>query len=459
MLSAAPCRASPMRNPRTRKRLRQADRVGQGSDQVPRLRFDDNWTCDERALRFWSWSGERVVGSGGAGGSIPVGAGSDETRGGPRSPRTSDGVLCHRPGRSKAATRWPVRSGSQRATFPGMRDARVSAKRGGGRSRPVRCLAALCALAAVAASTGVGWAGISNKAEAAGRLGLVDPMIGTAGGGNTVPGPSAPFGFARPSPDTTDLDLAEPVSSGYNPGGRIVGFSQTHVSGTGGGSKYGNFILAPFTGSGRRLFDGSSKAREQASAGRYAVDLTRYDIHAELTATRLAAVHRYRFPRTEGAKVMLDASSVIALLTPPNRQRPVRTVLCPAGRRGFDATVSAVDGWLHPGRYTLHAAVRFDRPVRGARRHCAAAGPGRHLRAVARFDARRRRVVRVKVGLSFIGGRKALRNLRREIPDWRFRSVRLAAESAGAVCCRGWRWRAGRSSSGGCWQRRSSTPT
>ena len=125
---------------------------------------------------------------------------------------------------------------------------------------------------------------------------------------------------------------------------------------------------------------------------------------------------------------MLDASSVIALQTPPNRQRPVRTVLCPAGRRGFDATVSAVDGWLHPGRYTLHAAVRFDRPVRGARRHCAAAGPGRHLRAVARFDARRRRVVRVKVGLSFIGGRKALRNLRREIPDWRFRSVRLAAE-------------------------------
>jgi predicted alpha-1,2-mannosidase len=142
----------------------------------------------------------------------------------------------------------------------------------------------------------------------------------------------------------------------------------------------------------------------------------------------LAAVHRYRFPRTEGAKVMLDASSVIALQTPPNRQRPVRTVLCPAGRRGFDATVSAVDGWLHPGRYTLHAAVRFDRPVRGARRHCAAAGPGRHLRAVARFDARRRRVVRVKVGLSFMGGRKALRNLRREIPDWRFRSVRLAAE-------------------------------
>jgi predicted alpha-1,2-mannosidase len=187
-------------------------------------------------------------------------------------------------------------------------------------------------------------------------------------------------------------------------------------------------MLAPFTGSGHRLFDGSAKAHEHASAARYAVDLTRYHIHAELTATRLAALHLYRFPRTDAAKVMLDASSVIALLAPPNRQRPVRTRLCPAGRRGLDATVSAVDGWLHPGPYTLHAAVRFDRPMRGMKRHCTVAGRGRHLRAVARFDARRRRVVRVKVGLSFVGRRKALRNLRREIPGWRFRSVQLAAE-------------------------------
>jgi putative alpha-1,2-mannosidase len=128
-------------------------------------------------------------------------------------------------------------------------------------------LAALCALAAVAASTGVGGAGISNKAEAAGRLGLVDPMIGTAGGGNTVPGPSAPFGFARPSPDTTDLDLAEPVSSGYNPGGRIVGFSQTHVSGTGGGSKYGNFIWHRLLGLGVAF---STDRRRHASRPRLA---------------------------------------------------------------------------------------------------------------------------------------------------------------------------------------------
>ena len=139
MLSAAPCRASPMRNPRTRKRPRQADLVGQGSDQVPRLRFDDNWTCDERALRFLSWSDERVVGSGGAGGSrIHVGAGSDETRGGPRSPRTSDGgvVAIVQAGQKRP----PVgRSGPCRSGLPSRACATREFRRRGAEGAPGRC--------------------------------------------------------------------------------------------------------------------------------------------------------------------------------------------------------------------------------------------------------------------------------------------------------------------------------
>ncbi len=126
-------------------------------------------------------------------------------------------------------------------------------------------------------------------------------MIGTAGGGNTVPGPSVPFGFARPSPDTTDLELAEPVASGYNPDGRIVGFSQTHVSGTGGGSEYGNFMLAPFTGSGRGLFDGAAKAGERASAGRYAVDLTRYVAGGE-SGMKCPGIHRATAVRSSSVR-------------------------------------------------------------------------------------------------------------------------------------------------------------
>lgn len=55
-----------------------------------------------------------------------------------------------------------------------------------------------------------------------------DPFIGADGGGNTVPGAAVPFGFANPSPDTLRHD-----TSGYDSRQPIIGFSQTHVSGTG----------------------------------------------------------------------------------------------------------------------------------------------------------------------------------------------------------------------------------
>src|SRR6476619_2932560 len=64
-----------------------------------------------------------------------------------------------------------------------------------------------------------------------------DPFVGTENGGNIVPGAQVPFGFVHVSPDTTN-----PNTAGYDPYENILGFSQTHVSGTGGASKYGNFL-------------------------------------------------------------------------------------------------------------------------------------------------------------------------------------------------------------------------
>ena len=63
----------------------------------------------------------------------------------------------------------------------------------------------------------------------------VDPFLGIEGGGNTLPGPSLPFGMIKPGPDVG----ANEANSGWEPTGTINGFSQTHVSGTGGGPKYG----------------------------------------------------------------------------------------------------------------------------------------------------------------------------------------------------------------------------
>ena len=133
-----------------------------------------------------------------------------------------------------------------------------------------------------------------------------DPFVGTENGGNIVPGAQIPFGFVHVSPDTVN-----PTTAGYNPYENILGFSQTHVSGTGGASKYGNFLTTPLVGKLRVNNLGSPKSEEAALPGYYTVRLTRSNVKAELTATRLVAMHRYTYPSTKLSHVLIDASSVV----------------------------------------------------------------------------------------------------------------------------------------------------
>ena len=70
----------------------------------------------------------------------------------------------------------------------------------------------------------------------------VDPRIGSEGLGRVFIGPSCPYGMVKPSPDCTPSP-----NSGWLPmPERVDGFAQVHVSGTGGGPKYGNVLVTPF---------------------------------------------------------------------------------------------------------------------------------------------------------------------------------------------------------------------
>ena len=68
---------------------------------------------------------------------------------------------------------------------------------------------------------------------------FIDPFVGSEGPGNVFVGPSTPFGMAKPGPD---VHLR--ANSGYNADLNLplLGFSQVHVSGTGGGPKYLSLI-------------------------------------------------------------------------------------------------------------------------------------------------------------------------------------------------------------------------
>jgi len=81
----------------------------------------------------------------------------------------------------------------------------------------------------------------------------VDPLLGVSGGGNVFPGPAVSFGMIKPGPDMIPSGENDP-NAGWNAKRDIRGFSQTRVSGTGGGAKYGNIIANLHPGHPRLFF-------------------------------------------------------------------------------------------------------------------------------------------------------------------------------------------------------------
>lgn len=143
-------------------------------------------------------------------------------------------------------------------------------------------------------------------------LSYVDPFIGTGGHGHTFPGAVVPFGMVQLSPD--NVSKGWDWTSGYNyADDQLIGFSHTHLSGTGVGDLL-DILVMPFHGDYLQIkkspkgrpFATYSHAREQASPGYYRVHLDEFNIDAELTATERVGVHRYKFAKTDGAKLLFD---------------------------------------------------------------------------------------------------------------------------------------------------------
>lgn len=280
------------------------------------------------------------------------------------------------------------------------------------------------------------------RAGKADPLSLANPFQGVDGGGNTVPGASVPFGFLSLSPDTS-----RGSTSGYGSDSLILGFSHTHVSGTGGAGKYGNFRVTPAIGDdawGNLAFP---KSAETAEPGSYAVTIGTVgkEIRAELTASGLAGFHRYRFPPTAEARIILDSSAVVPLGGGGPRSSGGSIEVIDA--RHIAGTMTFVGGWGRDSPWTLHFYAEFNRPAVEIGRWTSSRGgfvrtPGagtsqggdtrsaldRRLGAYATFDARRDPVVELKLGLSFISVEKARRNMEGELPGWSFEAAQAAAQ-------------------------------
>ena len=135
----------------------------------------------------------------------------------------------------------------------------------------------------------------------------VDPRIGSEGVGRTFPGPSMPFGMCKPGPDCT----IKPNAGWAAMPEVVTGFSQTHVSGTGGGQKYGNILIQPFISEekpevrGERNDFSQKRVNEDFSLGYYATTFEN-GIKTEITTSERCAFYRIHYPKA--GSLLIDAT-------------------------------------------------------------------------------------------------------------------------------------------------------
>ncbi len=286
------------------------------------------------------------------------------------------------------------------------------------------------------------------------KVSYVNPMIGTEGMGHTFPGACAPFGIVQLSPDTDTIPhnidgvyqgkVYEYCAGYQHTDNTIVGFSHTHLSGT-GHSDLGDLLIMPQTGvlqlnpgtkddpdSGyRQRF---SHDTEQASPGYYAVTLNDAGIKAELTATQRVGVHKYTYPKGSDQRIILDL--LHGLYNYDGK------VLWSTLRVENDTLLTGMrltDGWARTN-YT-YFAISFSKPISSYgyqdrkpekyvgfwrkfdRYHNFPDMAGRSMVAYFNFDKDQSHELVVKVALSAVSTEGAKKNLQAEAAGKSFEAI------------------------------------
>jgi predicted alpha-1,2-mannosidase len=258
----------------------------------------------------------------------------------------------------------------------------------------------------------------------------VNTMVGTDGHGHTFPGAALPGGMVQLSPDT-DIKGWDWCSGYHYSDSSIMGFSHLHRSGMGAGD-WGDILLMPLTGDlkikagdkanpdeGYR--SGFSHDDEISSPGYYSVLLKDYDIKAELTVTPRTGFHKYTFPESDNAHIIIDMhhgisdSCLNAMIEIVNDNEI-------AGYRESKGFVK---------NQKVYFYARFSKPfnssgtwkgediIPGSKKES-----GQNIGAFINYVTSDEETIKVKVGISYTGIDQARLNMETEIPHWNFAKVK-----------------------------------
>lgn len=271
--------------------------------------------------------------------------------------------------------------------------------------------------------------------------GYVNPFIGSAKHGHVFVGANVPQGAVQLGPSqimqTWDKFNGWDWCSGYNyDSHEILGFTHTHLSGTGIGD-LNDILLLPANGKTqvvRAKFNdmesgyGSSfsKEKEVAKAGYYQVYLDKYKVKAELTATERTGFHQYKYEKTDRAHLLVDLGFGMGW------DEPVETYFKQINATTFEGYRFS-KGWAADQR--IYFVIELSAPVTKAELYNGAAilqgveATGKEIKAALFFDAAKNPLLKVKVGISPVSTVNALLNLKTELPGWDFNAAVKQADA------------------------------
>ena len=251
----------------------------------------------------------------------------------------------------------------------------------------------------------------------------VDPRIGTGGHGHVFVGANVPFGLVQLGP--TSIPQAWDWTSGYHESdSTVIGFSHTHLSGTGIGDLF-DVTVMPVVGEvtcargteedpASGLWSYADRTKEVVRPGYYSVPLVRYGITAEMTATSRVGFHRYTFPAADDAAVIFDLENGGCW------DKATETHIEPSGD-------SRLVGWRYSTGWAKDQRVwfvaEFSRPFTSFEQ------VGEHYARV-NFATAEGEQLMLKVALSPVSIEGAEANLAAELPGWDFDATAAAADAA-----------------------------
>ena len=251
--------------------------------------------------------------------------------------------------------------------------------------------------------------GMVPMATASGPVHYVQPRWGAGmnrfSHGNTYPGIAVPWPMTLWSPQTH-------VGPWFyeNHEKTFQGFRATHEANT-WTSDYGQFTIMPEVGPVRlnpvaRAVSFSHK-QEFAHPYSYRVYLPGIHTWAQLAPTRRSAILKFTFPKTRVARIVISAGDAVMTMRHDGHELEI-----------VGHVMRNVGGV--PANFACRFVAQFDVSPSASK---LLGAKGKNAGVALTFNTLQSRVVRMRVGTSFISVNQARLNLKREIPGWSLRTV------------------------------------